>query len=188
MELVLILAMLVVALGIVWPSVYSLQQEQQLRETAQFVTVRLESARYHAVETGLTYQFRFERDGRHFVIIPYESDDSQGANGVQQASVGGPGTIWKCSGELATTIRFNEVIVGSQTALQLTAAGLSGIPEASDLTGLSWSSPMLFFPDGSASGGQFEVEDVGGQRILLTLRELTGGVTATAVESDKGRK
>lgn len=184
-EMVLILAVLFVALGIVWPSINVFQQEQQLREAAQFVQVRLTSARFHAVETGLTYQFRFERQGRNFVIIPYEADDSQSANAPQGASVGGPGAIWKCAGELADTIQFHEVTPGSQGSLQVTAVGLSGLPDSGDLAGVSWSAPLLFFPDGSCSGGQLDVEDKGGQRIQLTLRELTGGVTVSNIEHKK---
>jgi len=185
MEMVLILAVLFAALGIIWPSINAYQRQQLLREAAEFTQVRLTAARFHAVETGLTYQFRFEREGRHFVVIPYEPDDSQSANSGAPGSVSAPGTIWKCAGELAETIEFHEVSAASQGSLQVTAVGLSGLPDSSDLLAVSWSAPLLFFPDGSASGGLIEVADKSGQRLQITVRELTGGVTVTEVESKK---
>lgn len=176
-EMLLVMAVMVLVVGIAWPSLSSIRHRQHLHQSAETVKVRMMGARVHAIESGLTYQFRYAPGGREFVVVPYSeiSPDTPAS---------GPGAVARLAGSLATTVQFDADLSGGDTtsAIGLNPALLDGIPEAAEFHEVSWSAPVLFFPDGTATGTEVVIKAETQQSLRLTIRAFTGGVTVTAVE------
>ena len=72
LELVLVLAILAIMAGLSVPLLNSYLRQEELRRNVTEVRTLTASARIKSLDTGLIYQFRFEPEGRWFVILPYE--------------------------------------------------------------------------------------------------------------------
>lgn len=172
--MMLVLIVLVATLAISFPSLSRIYGHHQLRQGAELAQVRLTSARVHALESGIIYQFRYEPGGRRFVVLPYEMDAVTARTG--EASSGGG--LYKQADELSANARFAS---GGGTQ-NLSDSLLSGMPNAGTLIGVAWSAPILFFPDGTSTSAIIDVADPKGDTVRLSVRSLTGGVTLGTVE------
>lgn len=192
LELLLVLAVLAVILAVALPNVMRLFAQQKLTESAEKVRSLAASARVHAIDSGLVYQFRYEPGGRHFLVIPFEREFegiSQNARGTGTAA--GLGRFSKASGTLAEGITFaaptllSSAGTGSAATTgmgqKLPSNLLSGLPDASKLENISWSGPVLFQPDGSAADATFDMVDKRNQHITLKIRGITGAISLSRV-------
>ena len=59
---------------------------------------------------------------------------------------------------------------------------LTGFSEADELAVISWSEPVLFFPDGSATDTEIELNNVDGRTVQLCVRGLTGAASVRRPE------
>jgi hypothetical protein len=175
--MVLVMAVIVLMVGIAWPSLSTIRHRQHLHQSTETVKVRMMAARVHAIETGLTYQFRYAPGGREFVVVPYSEIPPD-------SPTSGTGAVARMAGTLATTVQFDADLSGGDTTstIGLNPALLEGIPEAVEFQGVSWSAPVLFFPDGTATGTEVVITAENQQSLRLTIRAFTGGVTVAAVE------
>jgi prepilin-type N-terminal cleavage/methylation domain-containing protein len=153
LEMILVLTILLTVLTVSYPALNHLYVVHQLRQGADEVQVRLMACRVRAIEAGLTYQFRFEPGGQRFVAVPYDS-----------ATMTGGSSLWKHGG------------MGEE----LPAGLLNGLSNAGEMQGAHWSAPILFKPDGSSSGGVFELKGKDGDIRTVSVRALTGGVTVAS--------
>lgn len=185
----LALAVLLVLLAVAWPSLNGVYMEHHLREGAVTAQQGLLSARNFAQETGIAYRFQFEPGGNRYLIVPAEveaavASDAQGADPTVRT---------------VPRVRAGTLPSGVQFAAQLQTAGgatnatqsvpielMAGLPNADTLSGVAWSSPIYFSPEGSAAAVQLAVVNAGGFRILIQVRELTGGVILSAVQKEQG--
>lgn len=193
LELLLVLAVLAVILAVALPNVMRLFSQQKLTESAEKVRSLAASARVHAIDSGLVYQFRYEPGGGHFLVVPFEREFegvSQNARGTGTAA--GLGRFSKASGTLADGITFAAPTLlnpaGTGSAASATGMGqklpsnlLSGLPDSSKLENLSWSGPILFQPDGSAADATFDMVDKRNQHITLKIRGITGAISLSRV-------
>ena len=141
-----------------------------------------------ALDSGVTYQFRFEPEGQHYLMIPYESDvlaAPDASSGDSASTLGG--ASFKYAGKLPEDIRFafEEDVDG--TAERLPDELLDGLPDAHDLKDAAWSPPLLFYPDGTAIDAAFRAIDSKSQLVRLSVRGLTGAVTVSSVEMEDER-
>lgn len=174
-EVLLVLALLAVLAGIAWPSVLRFSNEQALKDAAEFVRTELDRTRFRAIDAGLVYQFRYEPDGRHFVAVPAERDGallSDGSISPTQQS------LPVISGRIKDGLIFRPLPGSPPVGELLTADWLGGLPDASSLQQIQWSSPVYFHPDGTGSTTAFRVTDINQRYIELSVRELTGMTTA----------
>lgn len=185
-EMMLIMAVLISAFAVSWPSLNRMYQDAQLKQGVDQVQVQLVSARVHSVDAGMMYQFRYEPGGRRFMIIPFDqegmlsSDLTLGTGGGGQVQ-----TVWKCAGIIGETLQFDATGLGT-TASQVPIDWLNGLPNSGDFVNTNWSAPMYFNADGSSTGGTLDVYDSHGQFARIFVRPLTGGVTVSKIES-RGR-
>jgi hypothetical protein len=63
------------------------------------------------------------------------------------------------------------------------AEWLSGIPNAEEFTGVNWSAPIMFHPDGTAAQAQIVIRDKESRRVVISVRALTGGVSISKIEN-----
>jgi prepilin-type N-terminal cleavage/methylation domain-containing protein len=175
-EIVLVLVVLVTILGITWPSLSRLFAHHQLRQAAELVQVRLTSGRICSLESGLAYQFRFEPGGRRFLLVPFDPEppqDSAEGNATQRAM--------RKVGMLPDTASFAADSALAGEGVEIPEEWLSGLPNVADYSGASWSGPVLFYPDGTATDFELVIVGKDQRKAKVTLRGLTGGVSVSSV-------
>lgn len=184
LEMLLVLGVIAVFAGMTVPSVVRMYNQQKITASAERVREVIASARGRAIETGLIYQFCCEPGGRAFVVVPFELDQSSAAGNQQGASTL---VASRAAGQLPAGIQFRSLNAVNLPDASMTTSGqklssalLEGLPNAGDLSGVNWSSPVLFKPDGSA-GADTEVvlADGHSQTIRLRVRAFTGAVSMT---------
>ena len=173
-EMIVVLAVMAGALAMSWPAMARMYAHHRIRQSADLVQVRLMSARVHAVDTGLTYQFRFEPGGQRFIVVPFELDPSVAGGGQQ--------TVMKHSGRLPAAVHFDGNSSGNSGGQQVPDELLAGLPDLENYTGVSWSPPILFFTDGTAMPVELKLRDTKNQAMRIAVRAMTGGVTISGVE------
>jgi len=184
LEMALALAVLAVLFSISWPVARKIHADSRLKGAVEEVRGKLAGTRIHAIDSGLVYQFRFEPAGRRFLVVPYEQDTrTLGQARGNSATVSQ--SLHKFSGELPESMTFrpsNEEIVLEQVGEEW----LSGLVDAAELAGTTWSSPVLFYADGSSIGAEFDVVDAREQAIRFSVRDLTGSVTVKQLNEETG--
>lgn len=175
LEMLLVLSLLIVLAGFSAPHLMGAFRENQLKEAAESVRIMAASTRIRALDTDLIWQFRFEPGGRRYVRVPYEILGDNEKIKVE-----------KDSGELPESMTFSGSATSSGEKIDETL--LEGLENAGDLSSVSWSSPLLFFPDGTGVDAEFLVESAIGTRRIV-VREITGAVRVKKlVEEDTSFK
>jgi len=193
LEILLALGVVAILATLAWPSVMRLHGEQKLLDSAEKVRALVATARVHAIESGLAYQFRYEIGGNHFLVVPFEKEFEGVDSRTKQAGTAeGLGRFSKAGGNLPEGVKFpklNNSTSASTTGAgqQLTSDALSGLPGADRLSGLSWSGPIVFQPDGSSTDTEFSVVDLRSQRITLRVRGITGAVAVGRLQREDHR-
>lgn len=185
-EVLLVLGVIVVIIAVAWPNVIRLTQQQRLIEAGDTVRSLAASARAHAIDSGLVYQFRYEPGGRRFVVLPFEREfESVNSNSSGVGTIGGLGRFSKASGQLPEGVSFaSPTLMGTTSATpqagvgqKLSSDAFTGLADASKLEQASWSGPVLFQPDGTAADSSIELIDSRNQRVAMTIRGVTGAVS-----------
>lgn len=191
LEMLLVLTVVAVIIAVAWPNVMRLNGQQKLSESAEKVRAVVASARVHAIDSGLVYQFRYEPGGRHFLSLPFEREfEAVGPNSRGTGSA--LGRFSKASGMLPDGVKFaapklpgtnpsGNSALPAGLGQKLPAELLSGLPDASKLESLSWSGPLQFQPDGSAADVTLDLLDKYNQRITLRIRGVTGSIGVSRI-------
>jgi prepilin-type N-terminal cleavage/methylation domain-containing protein len=174
-EMLLVLAVIVMILGLAWPMLERFHSEYRLRQGGQLVQSKLAAARVHAIDTGYPYEFRYEPGGQRFLVLPH---DRQALFAQQNPGTHGPARI---AGKLpAPQAEFDSTVAGAGQTIP--AEWLTGIAAADGYAGASWSSPILFYPDGTAAQASLTIRDKKSQHITVSVRPLTGAVSVSKIE------
>ena len=198
LEVMLVLGVLAIFAGMTVPSVMRMFGQQKLTGAAERVRSAIASTRIRAIESGIIYQFCSETNGSRYVVVPFEPDHANSQAGGQ----GGAATLLsRAAGRLPAGIVFSSVNFRSSAAPAATTATatagagashklmpgtLDGLPNASELAGANWSTPVLFHPDGSASADlEITVSDPKMQHIKLRVRAFTGAVSIERLVAGK---
>jgi prepilin-type N-terminal cleavage/methylation domain-containing protein len=187
LEMLLVLAVVAIILAIAWPNVTRLSSQQRLTDGAEKVRKLVASARVHAVDSGLVYQFRYEPGGRYFVVVPFEREfEAVGQDAREKGTASGLGRFSRAAGTLPEGVVFAAPTLmdptGSNSARskgmgqKLAPEMFTGLPNASKLEMVSWSGPVLFEPNGTAADATLDLIDQRNQRITLQIRGVTGAV------------
>ncbi len=186
-EILLVLAVLVVISGLIFPPVLRLMADQPLKEAAERARSQLANVRFKALDTNVAWQFRFEPGGGHYLWMPQESASSTAAvdstNGSATSSTAatqsGPQTA-----ELPKGIVFASAINGVPFGVEhLPPEMVMGAANSYELTQVAWSVPLTFQPDGSAADSELAVVDSRDRQMRLMIRGLTGGVIVAPMET-----
>lgn len=184
-ELLVALAIVIVLLGLTYPSLQQLVRDNQITSTTEDLRAIITETRIRAIENGVTYEFRFEPSGQRFVVLPADSGLAQAASGTAPAGAT-PTTanqFWKVSGKLPDELHIQAqggATVASQT---LPSDYFVGLDDAAQLGQVSWSAPLLFLPDGSSSDESLEVMHTDKEHfVTLSIRGLTGAVSVSRIQ------
>ena len=192
LEVMLVLGVLAVFASMAVPSVMRMFHQQKLTESAERVRMLAASARIRAIESGLIYQFCYEPNGSRFVVVPFESNHASGTNGSGTAAA--PVVLSsRAAGRMQDGIVFGTPpgaagAVGLASSMKLASSSLEGLPNASELAGCNWSTPILFHPDGSANMDiEIVIHDPHSQQISIRVRAFTGSVSMERLVAGKRR-
>lgn len=171
-EVLLVLAVIVVAGAVVAPFVQDSLRRQRLKSAAE--TMRIEWARAHvkAMKTGRILVFRYKMGGNEFSLQPWVGGDSATEGDSQVAGFESPeedAVEPVVTKELEDGITFAAGEAKFETRAYQVENGL----QASE-TGGEWSKPVLFYPDGSATDAFVIVADAKQDAYRIQLRGLTG--------------
>jgi prepilin-type N-terminal cleavage/methylation domain-containing protein len=177
-ELLIVLGVMLLIAGIVWPRMLSFYQTSTLKDCARQMNETISAARLAAIDNGIAYQFFYEPSGRHFLMIPSE-DLPASAN---SSDAGETFTLPARAGQLPELYTITAGNSEEQGGINLTPDMLRDVPEDLDLSSVNWSMPIVFYPDGSASDMRIELEDDRQQYISITVRALTGTATLSPIQ------
>lgn len=181
-ELLLVLALLLIVTGLVFPPVLRMMADQPLKEGAERARVQLANVRLKALDHSVAWQLRFEPGGRRYLRMPMEP--IREASSTSTATAATTSVTEVTTGELPKGINFSTDINGVPLPTErLPQELVIGLPNAYQLTQVGWSAPLTFQPDGSAVDAELAVTDASNRQIRLTLRGLTGGVTVSQIEA-----
>jgi len=183
-ELLLVLALLLIVTGLVFPPVLRLMADQPLKEAAERARVQLATVRLKALDSSSAWQLRFEPGGRHYLWMPTESSASTtAASSATTVTAPTNAATGPTSGELPKGINFSSDINGVPLSIErLPLESLTGMSNAYQLSQVGWSAPVTFQPDGSAVDSELAVIDSTNRQIRLTVRGFTGGVIVSPIE------
>jgi type II secretory pathway pseudopilin PulG len=184
-ELLLVVGILMICAGAVAPSVLGMLANYHLKEGTQKVQAALGATRVHAIDATSTYQFRFEPGGRHFLAVPTDND-----------ALNSPGPALSADGRSLAPGMFEAGLLPETLSFQVTApsgpppeapplpamsdpgwiGGLGRLPDAHDFAAATWSDPIYFRADGTASDATFSVVDTRGVGYRFMIRAVTGEI------------
>ncbi len=193
LELILVLAVVVAIAGISWPRMSGFLKRESVMGNIEQVRQMLDHARVQAVEDGITYQFRYEPNGRKYVLLPYDlqvpvDDQSSSSQALTEQSISGSsaGNIKlaivqelteDCQFYMPTTLISDDPIVLER----LPEPWLKMVRNGVQHRDVSWSAPILFSADGTATTGAVTVVDEDKRYITASVRGLTGTVVTSRI-------
>lgn len=181
-ELLLALGILLVLAAITWPVVYRVFDDYRLKKSAQTAWTEITATRMQAIETCATWQFRYEMGGQKWLAVPQDgsaallemaSSDVDSADSIRAETR---------TGELPEEMSFAAASDGTVVVEELSQEAFAGLADAESLASVRWSSPIVFFADGSSYDDSLRVMDDEGRSILLSIRGLTGEVEIGSVD------
>jgi Tfp pilus assembly protein FimT len=188
MELVLVLVLLVVIGSLAIPPIISAFSSVKLRRAGDAVMSRWAQARALAIETGTPYQFRFTPETGDYRVEPWSgvATDAPAGDAASEstasAKVETPATQKSLDEKSTIAAKLPDTILfqGGQSARLEPTSGERQVaslktPES------SWSTPILFFPDGTCTQATIVLQSDVPNFLRLTLRGLTGVARASGV-------
>ena len=183
-EVLLTLSLLVLLASITWPSLQGPMANQRLRKAADAVHVEWSRARVEAMSSGQIQVFRFAPDSDRYVL-----ESRAGPEYVADGDVGGTTGLESGTSENAALLKSVErtlprgiTFLAGQTEYEARADVLDVDAQGLSSTGLTWSDPILFYPDGTASTATVKLRNEHNRTIELSLRGLTGLVRTGSVK------
>jgi hypothetical protein len=190
-EMLLVLTILGVMAAISWPNLHRFMVDQKLKEATEMVRTQLAGTRNKAIDAVLIYEFRYETDGNRFLVIPHESYQIPTAVVDAQGQLSSGDQMYRAAGILRNGVVFAPAVDMSSLGIPVIEVSvpvddwqLEGLPGADELSGLKWSNPILFYPDGSAAESVLRLQDEVGQLMEISIRGLTAAVSATPVTEE----
>ena len=173
-ELLLVLALLVIVATMAYPAFFGPMKNQELRRSADRIRSAWGKAQVQAMKTGRIHMFRIQKDTNKFEIRPFEDDQAatESDDAVAQISTQPNTTIIEDT--LPEDIKLSQVTsVGDMRTALTQQEVASDVGLTSEGLNEAWSSPILFYPDGTSSNSRLLLTN-DTYYVILQLRGLTG--------------
>ncbi|HXG13173.1 MAG TPA: hypothetical protein VNK04_25675 [Gemmataceae bacterium] len=182
-EMVLVLALIVIIAAITIPSLDAMYADYKVMAAVDTVRARWAEARSRAVDEGRPYRFAVVRGKGNFRIAPDSAEHWSGGGSAESSAAG-----LVIEDALPRGIRFSFGEGGEEFSSNTVLA-------PAELSSASWTDVVTFLPDGTAlalDGNDREevritFEARNAAPVLLTLRTLTGTVTARRLYEETWR-
>jgi Tfp pilus assembly protein FimT len=166
-EVMLVMMMMVILTSLAASPLMQSWRDQRTGSATEEVRALLAGTRLLALDRDETWQFVFEPGGTNYLRVPLAAATEEASD--EKANQG------KHSDTLPTEITFGES--GGGMASTVSSELLTGLANSGELSGVSWSAPVLFYSDGTSTEADFEIVDEYGNSRMISVRDLTGGVT-----------
>lgn len=177
LEIMIVVSILAMISAMAAPQLMSLVQESSLFREADSVREWMSNTREYAIDTGIDYEFRYELNGASFVVLPTEEELNVDESGQSTTTE----EYRRVHMELSEGIQLKGPEDVDETSESLDADRFRGL-NASELSGKSWSAPILFRFDGTSDDYTLRVVNKDGLTAEVTLRGLTGAVSTGAAK------
>lgn len=192
LEMIVVLALLVLAAALVWPSMRRSLQQNQLTNSAKLVRNALARARLAAIESGQPYAFRWEIGGRRYevraVSLPRPTPSARDRAAQRRQSEGLSEPMLSEDLPLGITFAADEEPVASWAEPGSVPAVQPGArpPQHADVArqsdsataladgAIMWSDSIVFEPQGNTADAAIRLSGEAGLSTTLWLRGLTG--------------
>jgi Tfp pilus assembly protein FimT len=180
LELLLVMAMLVAITALAAPQLAGPLENHRLRKGADQVRTAWSKARVQAMDSGRTFAFRYQPTSNQFLVEPWSADEDYLESAqVTVSGMATPMTQVPVQQDLSyiepEALPDKIVFTASETEADMRDAMLAQ-QQLPDGTDGQWSSPVFFYPDGTASTARLVLANSRQCHIMLTLRGLTGVV------------
>ena len=180
LELLIVMGILVIMTGLIAPTVVRQVRETRVAQAAESVRETIARSRTLALDVGIDYQFRFEPNGRHFVVLPLELEPADTNSTVGESDTS---NYLRLAGELSEDFRL-QATSDRPTVETLEVAWFGKLENALQLSDALWSSPVIFHFDGTAADAGFRVTTDEKLTVDLSVRGLTGSVAVSRVYTE----
>ncbi|PQO42489.1 hypothetical protein [Blastopirellula marina] len=186
LELLLVLVILVAMLGIGLPAMLTSLNGHRLSVSAEKVQIEFMRARVDAMESGRIRMFRFQPETGNFTVAPFIRSSDELENNLAGTSQGiGVSSVVMQSAEqetLSETLEEGVVFLANNVETDMRSYELAQ-EQGGDLELSGWSSPVLFYPDGTTSDAVIYLRGDNSRITSVKLRGLTG--VARIVEPER---
>ena len=177
-ELMVVLGLLVAISAIVTPTLVSEMRNNRVYESGEAVREVLAESRRLAIDSGIDYQFRYEPNGRSFIVLPTELEPSDANSLMGQQNTA---TYMRLSGELSDGFQIRAMDGAQDTVERLGPEWFGNMPDGSLLAQKSWSAARLFYFDGTTDDFRFRITDSEQRTVEISIRGMTGSVRLSQV-------
>jgi prepilin-type N-terminal cleavage/methylation domain-containing protein len=182
LELMLVLGLLVIVAALAYPSVTGPLDNSRLRYAGEQVRACWARARTKAMESGRTYVFRCKPAGNTYIIEPWINNDdllesdlvTQGGVAVGESAQEAAAVL---QGPKEETLPENVIFVSSEIVAETRSQLLAATADSTTELDPTWSPPIFFYPDGTATTARLVLMNQRDRYMLVTLRGMTGVVT-----------
>jgi len=185
MELLLVLAILVVAAAVTAPSLARTMRRTALVAAGEDVRAALTKAHVLAMKSGRTQMFQYELGGSKYKTEPYIAgdDEIESAEGDPTGAFAGSTTSQQPAPEktLPEGIKFT----AGDFAIESRAERIEREVGTTSSGGATWSRPILFFTDGSAVDAFVVIGNDHNSGIRIDLRGMTAILKVSEVSDLK---
>jgi prepilin-type N-terminal cleavage/methylation domain-containing protein len=194
LELLLVLALMAAIAAMVWPAMQRPLATQRLKRAAEQVRMHLIKARTQAISTGETIGFTFQPGKSALKVAAYTNNEallesvstmSQGAGqsgtsgqaGPPPAASSGASSVSPAASRPTVEDVLPEGVIfyGGDVSSDTRSDQFLAQERIKGSVDLSWSQPVLFYPDGTALAARVAVVGDRNRAIVIEVRSLTGG-------------
>lgn len=176
-EILLVMAILVAMIALGMPAIFNSLQGHRLTVSAERVQIEFMRARVDAMETGRIRMFRFQPETGNFAVAPFIRSSDELENNLAGTSQGvGVSNLVLESAEqqkVNETLEEGVVFLSNDVEADMRSYSLAQ-EQGGDLEISGWSSPVLFYPDGTTSDAIIYLRGERGTITSIKLRGLTG--------------
>ena len=170
LELLLVLSLLVIGFAMSWPVLQGTWDDLRLRKGADQVRTVLSKARLTAVTSGQIHLFRFRLGGDQYRVSTWS-----GADAALDATT--PSDATRDGYAYAPQLRqLPKDITFVAAPIQANENDLSADESELSRETDGWSSPIMFYPDGTSTDARLTLRGINGRYVAIQLRGLIGTV------------
>ncbi len=168
------LGLLVIVAAMAAPALERPLEAQKLRKAAELVQSQWDKARVRAMQTGQILVFQYQPTTGRYRVQPWTTEESliessEMSDPTDPAGGGAVGVV----AELPEGVEFLTSFTQSDTRSLSVEEELSRMSQSASLEN-SWSAPVLFYPDGTATSAEVTLANQTGSYVSIRLRGLTG--------------
>ena len=169
LELMLVLALLVAITSVAAPTLFKPLDSYRLKTSAEDVRRVWSRARTRAMRNGKVYAFQCVLQTGNFRLQPLTTLDGvmESADGATVV-MAGDGVE---NGTLGDRVVFSALVRQHEPRAELTLSVSTA--DAMDSAG-QWSESILFYPDGTSSTAQVQIQNHRGRSLVVQLRGIVG--------------